>query len=363
MSAPDGRTPGSRAPGTPGEVPLRDAAAEDPARVGIEGAGAVPAGPGAAPAAPGDVPPGSRGAAGAATRGRRRVLDGFGLVLLGALLWGTGGVAGTVLARETDLPMLAVASYRLLVGGGALVVVLALTGRLAVVARSRAVVVRVAVTAVLAAVYQAFYFVAVGIASVSVPTLVALGASPVLVAAATVALNRRRPATRVLVALGLALVGLVLLVGVPTGPGATAGALLALVSAGAFATMTLLNSRPVPGLAPLPLTALSFTLGGVLLLPVAATLGGGLALPPAGSGPAGWLLLAFLGLVPTALAYGAYFTGLRTVPPTTASVVALLEPLTGAVLAALLLGDRLGWPGLVGGALLGAAVVALRPRP
>ncbi|GEA88623.1 DMT family transporter [Cellulomonas cellasea] len=298
-----------------------------------------------------------------AAAGRRRVLDGFALVVLGALLWGTGGVAGTVLARETDLPMLAVASYRLLVGGGALVVVLALTGRLGGVGRSRAVAVRVATTAVLAAVYQAFYFVAVGIASVSVPTLVALGASPVLVAAATVVLSRRRPAARVLVALGLALAGLVLLVGVPTGPGATAGALLALVSAAAFATMTLLNGRPVPGLAPLPLTALSFTLGGLLLLPVAATLGGGLALPPAASGTAGWLLLAFLGLVPTALAYGAYFTGLRTVPATTASVVALLEPLTGAVLAALLLGDRLGWPGLVGGALLGAAVVVLRPRP
>ncbi|MBB2922936.1 DMT family transporter [Cellulomonas cellasea] len=302
------------------------------------------------------------GVAGAPAR-RGRVLDGFALVVLGALLWGTGGVAGTVLARETDLPMLAVASYRLLVGGGALVVVLALTGRLGGVGRSRAVAVRVAATAVLAAVYQAFYFVAVGIASVSVPTLVALGASPVLVAAATVVLRRRRPAARVLVALGLALAGLVLLVGVPTGPGATAGALLALVSAAAFATMTLLNARPVPGLAPLPLTALSFTLGGLLLLPVAATLGGGLALPPAGSGPTGWLLLAFLGLVPTALAYGAYFTGLRTVPATTASVVALLEPLTGAVLAALLLGDRLGWPGLVGGALLGAAVVVLRPRP
>jgi DME family drug/metabolite transporter len=259
--------------------------------------------------------------------------------------------------------MLSVAAFRLLAGGGALVVVLGLTGRLAGVGRTRAVVVRLTATALLAAVYQAFYFVAVGIASVSVPTLVALGASPVLVAAATAARSRRRPEARVLVALGLALAGLVLLVGAPTGPGATAGALLALVSAAAFAAMTLLNGRPVSGLAPLPLTALSFTLGGVLLLPVAAALGSGLAVPSGEATVTGWLLLAFLGLVPTALAYGAYFAGLRTVPATTASVVALLEPLTGAVLAAVLLGDRLGTPGLVGGALLGAAVVTLRPRP
>jgi DME family drug/metabolite transporter len=286
----------------------------------------------------------------------------FGLVVLGAVAWGTGGVAGTVLAREADLPMLTVAAYRLLVGGGLLLMLLAVVGGLRTLALSRAVVVRVLVTAALAALYQACYFVAVGIASVSVPTLVALGAAPVLVAAVTAVRTRRRPEARLVLVLGLAVAGLVLLVGAPRTPGATAGALLALVSAAGFAAMTLLNSRPLPGLGPLALTGLSFTLGGLVLLPIAATLGGGLALPAGGARATGWLLLVFLGVVPTALAYGAYFGGLRTVPATTASVVALLEPLTGAVLAALLLGDRLGVPGLVGGGLLAAAVVALRPR-
>ena len=51
----------------------------------------------------------------------------------------------------------------------------------------------------------------------------------------------------------------------------------------------------------------------------------------------GWVLLAYLAVVPTAAAYSAYFTGLRGVPATTAALLALLEPLTatiGAVAAA-----------------------------
>lgn len=354
MTVPD--APGAVPGGAPAEEPVWGGAPQE-----VPGVGAAPRDAliETCGSAPGVGAVRERGTHGRARSSR----NGFALVVLGALLWGTGGVAGTVLARETALPMLAVAAYRLLVGGGVLVLALAVTGRLAGVVRSRAVLSRVGATAALAALYQSFYFVAVGIASVSVPTLVALGASPVLVAGATAVLHRRRPAGRVLVALGLALAGLVLLVGAPTGPGATEGALLALVSAAAFAVMTLISSRPLPGLAPLPLTGLSFTLGGVLLLPVAATLGGGLTLPSGGAALAGWSLLAFLGIVPTAAAYSAYFTGLRTVPATSAAVVALLEPLTGAVLAAVLLGDRLGAPGLVGGALLGVAVLVLRPRP
>jgi len=137
------------------------------------------------------------------------------------------------------------------------------------------------------------------------------------------------------------------------------GVVLALAAAACFATMTLVNRRPVPGLAALPLTGWSFTCGGLLLVATTAW-AGGFAVPSSGTG---WVLLAFLGLVPTAAAYGAYFTGLRTVPATTAALLALLEPLTAAVGAALLLGERLGPAGIAGGVALATAVALLRPRP
>ncbi|QTE30285.1 EamA family transporter [Pengzhenrongella sicca] len=286
----------------------------------------------------------------------------FALVAGGAVAWGTGGIAGSLLAAGSGLSMLAVASYRLLVGGAIVVVALALAGHLRRVPVSRPVAARVAATGLLAALYQGCYFAAVALTTVSTATLVALGAAPILVVAATAVSTRQRPTARVTVAAAAALAGLALLLGAPAassaGAGAALGLGLALAAAAAFAAMTMLNRRQVPGLDPLALTGLSFTAGGLVLLPLAA-LGAGLGAP---HGAAGWVLLAFLGLVPTAGAYGAYFAGLCRVPATTAALLALLEPLTAAACAALVLGERLGPLGVAGGALLVAAVVLLRPR-
>ena len=73
------------------------------------------------------------------------------------------------------------------------------------------------------------------------------------------------------------------------------------------------------------------------------------------------LLLAALAVVPTALAYTCYFRGLRATSAGTGSVLALLEPLTGTVLAALLLGERLGPAGLAAGRGARAGHAAHRP--
>jgi DME family drug/metabolite transporter len=56
-------------------------------------------------------------------------------------------------------------------------------------------------------------------------------------------------------------------------------------------------------------------------------------------------------------------SGLRQVPASVATVATLLEPLTSAVLAWLLFGERLGRAGIVGALLLGSAMVVLIARP
>lgn len=306
--------------------------------------GASPADAVAGPVAPTGWPTSARG--------------GFLAVVAGAVLWGTGGLAGSALAAG-GVPMATVAAYRLGVGGGALLLLLTVAGRLRGVPWSGALVRRVLVTAALAAVYQGCYFAAVGLSSVSLATVVALGAAPVLVAAATAVLARRPPAARTLLAVVLALAGLLLLVGLAgTGVDPRGGALLALGAAAAFAAVTMVNRTSAPGLDPLLLTALGFAGGGLLLVPLALA-GGGALVPP---GPTGWWLVLYLGLVPTALAWAAYFAGLRRVPATTASLVALLEPFTAALLSAALLGERLGLGGVLGGLLLAAATVVVAPR-
>jgi DME family drug/metabolite transporter len=161
------------------------------------------------------------------------------------------------------------------------------------------------------------------------------------------------------VALVLALGGLVLLLSGSLGLGddGLAGALLALANGASFAALTVVNRVPVEGLDPVPMTAIVFSIGGVLLIPIAAIPGLGIA-----TDATGWGLTLVLGIVITACAYVAFLSGLRTVPPFVATIVTLLEPVIAAVLGAIILGERLGPSGIVGGAVLGAAVVLLRPQ-
>jgi DME family drug/metabolite transporter len=68
------------------------------------------------------------------------------------------------------------------------------------------------------------------------------------------------------------------------------------------------------------------------------------------------LMLVYLGIVTTALAYWLFYSGLRTTIGSTAAVLTLLEPAAAAVLAVLLLGEALPRAAWLGGALLVAAI-------
>jgi DME family drug/metabolite transporter len=214
---------------------------------------------------------------------------------------------------------------------------------------------RITVIGLLAAIFQSCYFAAVSLTSVPLATLITIGAAPVIVLGAERAIGR--PAGRLAVlTTGLAVTGLGLLVGLPSGFRETAvlaSAGMAVLAAAGFAAITLISMRPVAGQDDLAVTGFGFTIGGLLLMP-AAGLAGGIAFRP--GLPAIGLLVA-LGTGPTAVAYTLYFRGLRTVAASTAARLALLEPLTGAILAALLLGERLSATGIVGAAIIGAAVI------
>ncbi|ROT31707.1 DMT family transporter [Micromonospora sp. HM5-17] len=293
--------------------------------------------------------------------GRHRPGAGLAFLIISGILWGTGGLTGSLLSRVAALSPVAVAGYRLCVGGGLIVAFLLLTGRR--LPNGRAAWVRVAVLGVLAATYQVCYFASLTLTSVSLATLVTIGAAPVLVLVAEAVGGRRRLDRRAAGISLLALAGLGLLVGLPSGGFGTLAVLastaLALVSAAGFAAITLVGARPVPGLDDLAGTGLGFSAGGLLVAVVAgSTVGLGFSPDPGAVG----LLLA-LGIGPTAVAYLLYFRGLRTVRPGVAALLALLEPLVGAVLAALVLGDRLGPAGLAGAVLLGVAVLLAATTP
>jgi drug/metabolite transporter, DME family len=276
-------------------------------------------------------------------------------LVLSGLLWGTGGLIGTLLGRAAGLSALSVAAFRLLAGGGLIVAFLPLTGRRW--PAGRAAWTRIGVNGLLSALFQGCYFAAISLTSVSLATFVTIGGAPVIVAIVEQARGRRGLGRAGVVTMAMALAGLGLLAGIPSGglseAAVLAGSGMALLSAGGFAAVTLIGTSPLTGLDDLALNGFGFSLGGLVLLPLAAVAGAGLGFRPS-LAAAG--LLAALGIGPTAAAYTLYFRGLREVPAGTAALLTLIEPLAAAVLAAVVLGDRLSATGITGAVLLLAAV-------
>ncbi len=280
---------------------------------------------------------------------------GFALVILAALCWGTSGVAGDAIAGRTDLTALDIAWYRMAIGATLLIGVQVLRRRRL---RTRGSAGRLLLVGVALAAYQAAFFSAVATTGVAVATLVALGAAPLLIAVGASLLGHGHPDRATIVALGVALLGLVLLVGVTaaadSGGAVLLGSLTALGAAAAYAAVVLTSARVPAGV---PTTTIGFASGALVLTPIALSAGLGLTADPWALG-----LLVYLGAVPTALAYGLFFTGVRVLPGAVVSIVTLLEPLTATALAALLLGERLAPTALVGGLLMLGAVAALYLR-
>jgi drug/metabolite transporter, DME family len=286
---------------------------------------------------------------------------GFLLVVLAALCWGTSGVSGRIVADRAGLGPLDIAWHRMAIGAVVLLTGHALTRHRrkgTTTALTRATAARLALVGAGLAAYQLAYFAAVATAGVSIATLVALGLAPLLIAVGATVLGHGRPERATVAALVAALVGLVLLVGISAGADAgttvVLGALLAVGSALGYAVVTLAGVGVPTGI---PVTLAGFAGGALLLTPIALLSGLRLTTDPVALG-----VLLYLGLVPSALAYAMFFTGLRSVPGPVASIVTLLEPLTATALATAFLGERLSPGALAGGLLVLAAVAGLYLR-
>ena len=123
---------------------------------------------------------------------RRRPGSGLPYLVLSGLLWGTGGLTGSLLGREAGLSAIAVAAWRLAAGG---LLIVAFRGAGCCWPAGRAAWTRITVTGLLAAFYQSCYFTAVSLTSVPLATLVTIGSAPVIVLAAS-RVSRAWPAAR-----------------------------------------------------------------------------------------------------------------------------------------------------------------------
>jgi DME family drug/metabolite transporter len=302
------------------------------------------------------------------------MLLGLVLVCLAAVSWGTTGSVMALLAREGTPSPLLVGWARMAGAAPCLLLAIALvppgtTARGEWRPRDWA---KVALLGAAMAAYQVCYFWAVPRAGVALTALLAICPAPLMIAAGAALTFKERPSPATLAALLLAVAGTAMVLAGPradgdASPGFTAGGFTAGgftaggFTAGGFAAGTFaalgaglsyaVYAVTAKGLlariAPLPLAALTFTLAALLLTPV-------LALTPSAATQlgAGWPLLLYLGVVPTAAAYVVFGAGLRRVTVTTAGIATLLEPLTAAALGVMLFGERLGAMGSAGAALL-----------
>jgi DME family drug/metabolite transporter len=276
------------------------------------------------------------------------------LLLTAAVLWGTAGTAATLGAPDADPS--SVAAVRLV--GGGLLLAAATAGRTLGVAR---VVVRGArgrgelgwAAASVAAVvgYQVFFFQAVAAVGVARGTLVALGSAPVLTGALAWAATGRRPGARWAVATGVAVAGLVLLVG--TGGSGVAAAWPAVAAGACYAVYAVGSGILVrSGLPAGGVMGLLFGAGALALVPVLA------AAPPTWVATAeGAMTAAYLAVATLALAYLLFGYALRRISAAEAATLSLAEPATAALLGVAVLGESIAPAGVAGVALLAVGLV------
>ncbi|MFD6435372.1 DMT family transporter [Streptomyces venezuelae] len=306
---------------------------------------------------------------------------GLFYLIVAGIAWGTAGAAAALVFRGSDMGPVSLSFWRC---AGGFVLLLAARGatrlvwqrsstarpstarpstaRVAAVEPVRRRVRRILATGVALAVFQTAYFASVEATGLAVGTVVTMGSGPVLIAlGARLALGERLGRGGVVAVLG-ALTGLVVLVlGDESGGGATvrpAGVVWGLVSAAAYAAMTLLTRWwGRSGTADSSDTTVwAFAVVSLCLLPLAAAEG----LVPHTADPARVAAyLLYIAAVPTAVAYALYFAGAAVVRSATVSVIMLLEPVGAAVIAVALLGEELTAAAVAGTALMLAAVTGL----
>jgi len=303
---------------------------------------------------------------------RRRPQLGYAMAAAAGVLWGVNGaVSKTILA--TGLSSERLAQIRSLGAAAGLVAILAVTGpgRLKLTRRELPYVAVFGVGGL--AFVQFFYFLAIHRLAIGIALLIEYTA-PLLVALWARFVQHAQVRRRIWLALALAITGLGLIVDLFGGASSlsTAGIAFALGGAFAYALYVLLAEHVVGDRDPVSLLAWGFLFASLFWAVVVpwwsfpgarltrdTSLGGHLA---AHHAPV-WLLAVWMIALGTIAPFFLLVSALRHLSATTVGIVAMLEPVVGALVGWVWLGESLGGVQLVGAAVvLGAIGLAQTAR-
>lgn len=285
-------------------------------------------------------------------------------VLIAAVLWGTTGTAATF---APDVGPLAIGAAAMGVGG---LLQAAIAGPKLQRAwdglRRRWAI--VALGGLSVAIYPLAFYSSMHLAGVAVGTVVSIGSAPIASAVIERVIDRHILSSRWVVGAGIGLAGVALLTiaepahGTADGGNPTLGILLGLLAGATYALYSWAAHRTMQGGVPSRVVMGGiFGAGGLLLMPVLLVTGAPLL--------ASWnnfAVGAYMALVPMFLGYVFFGLGLARVKASTATTLSLAEPVVAAILAVVIVGERLPAAGWIGIALVIASLavltVPIRPR-
>ncbi len=290
--------------------------------------------------------------------------SGLGWLVLAAMIWGTVGVSSALLNRIETTPPMMIAFLRLAFAAPFLLGLAWLTTSRNPFRLSRREWSYYSAMGLAMACYQITYFFAIPLSSVTLVVVIALCSSPLIVALLSIPVFQERLTGRLVLSLILAIsgTGLLALGGGDGGnikPEYLLGALLALGTGLAYSAFTIFSKLTTraneTARGPVQPVAVAFSIAAAVLLPITLLTGSFRTEMATGV----WLIAAYLGLVPTGLAYIIFLKGIARVSATAATVVTMLEPSIAAFLAWAFLGERLTVASLAGSALLLSSVLIL----
>ena len=283
------------------------------------------------------------------------------MALGAAALWGTTGTAQS-LAPDLSSPYW-VGALRLVVASVFFAGFLMLAGnrRTATFRLPRGTWGRVALAGACVAAYNLTFFAGVKSAGVAVGTAVAIGSGPIWAGALQSLILRQVPDRAWWAGTLLAVTGgglMVMPAAAGTGAGASSaavdflGIVLCLAAGLSYASYTLISQRLVSEAAPPTVTLWVFTVAAMVAVPVALSISG-----PFASALPGWLVVGYLGLVSTGVAYLLFSYALQRISGATGVTLALAEPVTAFALAVLVLHEQPTTTAFVGLAFVLAGLV------
>lgn len=273
------------------------------------------------------------------------------LIAACALSWGFVGI----IVREVDLPAVVIVLCRVGLGSSAVILMLLATGRRELLRPPPRPVIGLGI---LLAAHWTLYFAAIKQTSVASAVLITYAAPIFMALLAPLLIREHVPAVSV-GALAVSMIGITA-ISLSGGSGDEAvrasGVVLAILAAITYAFMIVLLKRWASEVHPTTVIVWQEGIAALVLSPALlfADLGGVTGADVA--------YLLILGIALTGLTGVLYVTGLRWVPATTAGLLAYMEPVSAAVLAAVILGQSLTPAVIVGGLAIVAAGVVVAAR-